>query len=368
MSIWIDGKNPALYSGGISAWLKGLMSNFDQGELSEVVFVSPRAGNNTIYPDIEMNRRYLPWFSFLPSKFRHLIYDKLTFRLFTKIGGAKLIFSPYFDLSVPKSSQLIITIHDLCYLEVPELYSKLQVLYYTRALRRNMGRAMAIVTVSQSSKQSISSNLQIDPTKILVVPNRLDDEFANYQPSHSEVDHVRSQLASGMKIILYTSGFENRKNIPGLIQALSQMLDSGSQFQLVVTGDNKNQWLKLLGPDSVLLKRISFVGFLTLRELKKLYCAADVVVYPSLSEGFGRACLEAINAGTPLACSDLPVFHEVAGSYAEYFSPSDPKEMANALNRALVLDRKSQVKPSSTSNFDDLKTLKTLIFGKSQTE
>lgn len=362
MSIWIDGKNPALYSGGISAWLKGLILNFDQSEMSKIVFVCPRAGNDEIFMDLNIEQISLPWFLFLPNKLRHLIYDKVTFKLVTKLKGPKIVFSPYFDLSVPKSTPLIITIHDLCYLEVPELYSKLQVIYYTRALRRNISRAIAIVTVSQSSKQAILSNLQINPAKILVIPNQLDDEFANYHPSQTEIDNLKWELANGMSIILYTSGFENRKNIHNLIKALRQLSDSGSQFKFVVTGETKTQWMKLLNNDLALLNRIKFVGFLTLKDLKKLYCAADVVVYPSKSEGFGRACLEAINAGTPLACSNLPVFHEVAGNYAEYFSPSNPKEIASALSKALLGGRKNVSKPNSKMDVEDLETLKNLIF------
>lgn len=365
MSIWIDGKNPALYSGGISAWLNGLLLRFDEKLLSRIVLVSPNAGNSKIYPELKVNRLNIPWLGFLPSKFRHFVYDQITFRLFVKFKRVHLVFSPYFDLSVPKQVRLIITVHDLCYLEVPNLYSKIQVSYYKRALMRNVDRAIAIVTVSQSSKQSLVSKLKIDPSKILVIPNRLDDEFAHHIPNDNEVNDLKQRLANGEKMILYTSGFENRKNIPNLIQALRELLSSGLHFRLVVTGESKVQWMSLLGHDLALIERITFVGFLSIKDLKKFYCAADVVVYPSLSEGFGRACLEAMNAGTPLACSKLPVFQEVAGNYAQYFSPSNSKEIANAIKIAIQQGRRVDSKPFFASNNEDFEALQSLIFGKS---
>ncbi len=74
------------------------------------------------------------------------------------------------------------------------------------------------------------------------------------------------------------------------------------------------------------------------------YYAADTVVYPSLCEGFGRVCLEAMEAGTPIACSDLPVMREVAGDYACWFDPFDNLSIVAAIEKALAEKRKEVVR------------------------
>jgi len=97
-----------------------------------------------------------------------------------------------------------------------------------------------------------------------------------------------------------------------------------------------------------LLSRVVFSGFLTNQELKTAYLAADMVVSPSLSEGYGRSCLEALATGTPLACSDIPVFHEVAEGHAFYFDPHHPHLIAAGIEQALNRPRQeSFIKDSS---------------------
>src|SRR5690606_20071013 len=58
---------------------------------------------------------------------------------------------------------------------------------------------------------------------------------------------------------------------------------------------------------------------------------ARVLVTASKAEGFGLPVLEAMSAGTPVALSDIPVFHEVAGPHAEYFDPDSPEDAARAI-------------------------------------
>ena len=54
-------------------------------------------------------------------------------------------------------------------------------------------------------------------------------------------------------------------------------------------------------------------------ELHCLYTHAHAVVMPSIYEGFGLPVLEALSHGQPLICSDLPVFHEIAGVLRPFF-------------------------------------------------
>jgi glycosyltransferase involved in cell wall biosynthesis len=79
-------------------------------------------------------------------------------------------------------------------------------------------------------------------------------------------------------------------------------------------------------------------------EIQLAYAAADAVVYPSLCEGFGRVCLEAMEAGTPLACSDLSVMREVADDYACWFDPYDIGSIVAAIEKALFQNRTSVVR------------------------
>ena len=66
-------------------------------------------------------------------------------------------------------------------------------------------------------------------------------------------------------------------------------------------------------------------------DLSTLYAHATGVVSPSLYEGFGLPLVEAMRAGTPLACSDIPVFQEVSGGHASFFDPLSEEAIGDAL-------------------------------------
>jgi glycosyltransferase involved in cell wall biosynthesis len=93
------------------------------------------------------------------------------------------------------------------------------------------------------------------------------------------------------------------------------------------------------GGDASAASRVTFLGRLTAPELETCYVAADAVVYPTLCEGFGRVCLEAMMAGTPLACSHLPVLREFAADYPHYFNPYNISSIAEGIERALASGR-----------------------------
>jgi glycosyltransferase involved in cell wall biosynthesis len=203
-------------------------------------------------------------------------------------------------------------------------------------MKMNAKRSNLIITVSQTSKNQISKYLNIPESKILVLPNVIDNEFNSYLPSRIEIERFRSNYVNFRKIILYTGGFENRKNIPMLLSAIKEINTSGFNIALVVTGLGSEKWKSAIAKENLDRKYLSFLGSLTSQELKIAYKSVDAVVYPSLSEGFGRSCIEAIACETPLICSDIPVFREVAGDYPFYFDPKDLQSLVATINQALT--------------------------------
>ena len=78
------------------------------------------------------------------------------------------------------------------------------------------------------------------------------------------------------------------------------------------------------------------LGFISNSNLKIAYESVDVVVYPSRSEGFGRSCIEAMYTNTPLACSNIEVFKEVAADYPKYFNPLDHLDISEKIKLAMM--------------------------------
>jgi glycosyltransferase involved in cell wall biosynthesis len=335
MTIWVDGKNPALYSSGISHWLHDLLYDFDSNLLSDIQLIIPKISEERIYPDLKLRSVDLWWPKALPRKIGQLLYDNILFGRAAKKAKPGVIFSPYFDVLMPKRIPSLITVHDLCYIEAAESYPFLQRTYFNIQMKRNLRRAKKVVTVSQSSKNLLVSLTGVSAERIIVVENTLSSEFFEHQPTPTEISDLRRRIGSASHYVLYTGGFENRKNIPNLLQALKELNKDSPKVILVVSGNQEKQWVAHIGSDSNLLANIYFTGYLSDADLKTAYLACDVVVAPSISEGFGRSCLEGITTGTPLACSDIPVFREVAGAHGIYFDPKKSGQIVSGIQRAI---------------------------------
>ena len=367
MNIWIDSKNAIFQNSGISQWLKTLLIGIAEDKRDKFTLISP-SQNKIPFPELNFAHRLLPWLAFVPRRISTLIYDLFIFRSLARLNRPDLIFSPYFDVLMPKNIKSIITIHDLCFIEAAYQYSFLRRNYFVNLMKINLKRSSLIFTVSESSKKAIESFLGVANEKIVVLPNELDIDFKSYEPTEAEIAEFRHTHEIGTKLVLYTGGLENRKNIPRLLKVLDDLNSVDKRIKLLISGSPNKRWLEVIGEKRLASSQVSFLGFLNPTELKIAYSAVDAVIYPSLSEGFGRACIEAMNSGTPLICSDLPVFREVSGGYATYFDPKDELSLKSSLDTVVNSTRtpsKAQI------NFKDVDTAKLfrssieLLIGKS---
>ena len=80
--------------------------------------------------------------------------------------------------------------------------------------------------------------------------------------------------------------------------------------------------------------------------LRRLYESCTALLAPSFGEGFGLPLLEAARHNLPILCRDLPVFREVAGEYAVYFSGSDPASLTGAIRSWLDARRHGAIPAS----------------------
>jgi glycosyltransferase involved in cell wall biosynthesis len=120
---------------------------------------------------------------------------------------------------------------------------------------------------------------------------------------------------------------EPRKNLALAIRAFRRM----PQADLVVIGyAGATHRLRNL-PGNVRL-----AGYVEEHEKAALIAEAHGVIMPSFAEGFGVPIIEALAANTPVLCSDIPVFREVAGDLADYFDPFSTESMCASVTRAIA--------------------------------
>lgn len=343
--IIIDTKNLALYGGGIAHWFAPLLAAWVEHR-PDVRFqllgpdfrqdFLPRSGNWEHVP--------LAWPQWLPRPFRHPWYDNMLFPSAVARLRPDLVMSPYHDVRMPKGVPSVVGVHDLCLDELAGVYPARIRGYYLAMLRTNLRRASHVFTVSQTSRHKLVERYGIPAERISVVYNTASHHFAASVNGDAIVDFKSRHVLQG-RFLLYTGGSEFRKNMERFVQAFSALAASHTDLTLLTTGNPDARWLAALEsvPDAT-KDRVRFAGKLSDSDLRLAYAAADSVVYPSLCEGFGRVCLEAMEAGTPLACSDLPVMREVASDYACWFDPYDVKAIADAIEKTLAQSRRACVR------------------------
>ncbi len=340
MRVLVDCKNFALYGGGIAHWFAPLLAAWVEHR-PDVCFqllgpdfrqdFLPRSGN--------WEHVSLAWPQWLPRSFRHPWYDNVLFPHATARLRPDLVMSPYHDVRMPKGVPSVIGVHDLCLDEMVDVYPARIRGYYLAMLRNNLCRAAHVLTVSQTSRHKLAERYGVPMDRISVVYNAASHHFAASVSADDIMNFKCHHNAQG-RFLFYSGGSEYRKNVERLAQAFATLVDRDGNLTLLVTGNPDARWHDaLVSIPNAVRGRVRFLGKLSDRDLRLAYAAADVVVYPSLCEGFGRVCLEAMEAGAPLACSDLAVMREVAGDYPCYFDPYSVQSIAETIAMALTRHR-----------------------------
>jgi glycosyltransferase involved in cell wall biosynthesis len=179
--------------------------------------------------------------------------------------------------------------------------------------------------------------------------------------------HLRPHKSNPTQLpyILSVATLEHRKNLPILLQACEILWNEGLDFDLLLAGQPREGFT--LPPNKRTQNRIHCLGYVDEAALPSYFSNALCTVYPSLYEGFGLPVLEAMQCGSPVLASDIPVLRETGADAALYAPPNEPNAWAAALKslleneaererrRALGLARAAEFSWAKTAN--SMKTL-----------
>ena len=145
-----------------------------------------------------------------------------------------------------------------------------------------------------------------------------------------------------MPFALFVGRRKGYKNFQTLLEAVRLPTWPASLSLLLAGPPLDDTELKQLA-DLGIAEKVHGLGFVSDADLGQLYSAARCFIFPSLMEGFGIPVLEAQTHGCPAVLSDIPVFHEVAGSGAVFFDARNPQSLAEAVVRACEPDVRWQL-------------------------
>ncbi|WP_411845344.1 glycosyltransferase family 1 protein [Roseibacillus persicicus] len=222
---------------------------------------------------------------------------------------------------------ILVTAHDIFPLYCNEGLSVRQKNRFRRTLD-NLHHADMIFSVSEFSKGDLVEKLGLDAEKILVNPLGVHPCF---QPNGPRVTGV----AQGRLTVLSVGTTGPRKNLESLPKIFKEVSRTFSNVTLVRIGPKLNEDLlkslqEILGVEGVIE-----LGRVDEDDLVKWYNTADVLILPSLFEGFGLPALEAMACGCPVVSSHSASLTEVGGDSVTYFDPNDSRGGGEALVKVL---------------------------------
>lgn len=267
-----------------------------------------------------------------------------------------VVFSPMQMMgSAGRRYRLILTLHDLIYYTnrtPPRDFSwavrlgwRVYHLSYL-PVRLLLRRADAVVTGSHTTRQELLDS-RIYDGDITVI--------------RSAVDHPEGEGRSAprQRTLVYMGSFMPYKNVETLARGM-QLLPGYTLHLLSRSTPREEARLNALAPTGSLV----FHGGVSDERYRELLADATALVSASRQEGFGIPLVEAMRAGTPIVVSDIPVFHEIGGTAAGYFSPDDAAAFAarvRELEPAAEWERRSSASVVASRDFSWDVSARTLL-------
>ncbi len=248
----------------------------------------------------------------------------------------------------------VLTVHDCAPIRCPYENSPQERIAFTTSMKSALKTCTRAIAVSEAMRTDVEELFPEAVGKISVVRHGVADAF---KPSeHHKQELVAEKYGYSRPALLYIGNNKRHKNLIELFNGYARAENMIHGVGLVLAGygcvhlARHKRCMTELG----ITDKITWIGEVLEEDLPDVISSATAFVMPSRYEGFCLPIAEAMACGTPVACSDIREFHEVAGDSATYFQASDPESIAQAIvtvvndnivrnrNRASGLERVQQ--------------------------
>lgn len=226
----------------------------------------------------------------------------------------------------------VVTIHDLAVYDQPDTFTKTFAFYFRKIIASACYRATRLITSTQFVADQIRNQFPETSNRISVVPYGVSTEFLNQEDS--EITEFKARWTLPDRFILDVATIEPRKNILTLLNAYAiYRRRSSSPLPLIIAGKDGFQAsvIKKRSRESDIEGAVRFLGYVSTRDIVRLYHLATMLVFPSLYEGFGLPILEAMASRCPVIASNVTSLPEVCGDAALLVNPMSTTAISAAM-------------------------------------
>jgi glycosyltransferase involved in cell wall biosynthesis len=222
-----------------------------------------------------------------------------------------VLFNPGFTAPLLSGCPMVTVFHDLQHKRHPEYFRWFDLPFWDFFVWASARRSRGAIAVSQATADDLQ---RYYGRSAQVIHHGVEREFLEIALRR----HPKNYL-------LCVSTTHPHKNLERLLRVHAQMKNAPKLILTGVRGFAAQEIESLAGAS------VQIAGWVPRSDLYGLYRAALGFIYPSTFEGFGMPVLEAMAAGVPVACSDIPPLREIARSTVHFFDPAIDREIRDAL-------------------------------------
>ena len=302
--------------GGTEIYLRNLLAAL--GEIDSVnqyvVFTNRETGPDLVpdQPNFVYAQQPLRA-SFRPAR---IVWEQVALPFAVRKHRLDILFNPGFTAPIACDCPMVTVFHDLQHKRHPEYFRWFDLPFWTFFLWASAKQSRGLIAVSAATRDDLQRYYGVGAA---VIHHGVEWQFFEIAKRRQPRDYL-----------LCVSTSHPHKNLGRLLRVSKQMKELPG---LVVTGVRgfAAKEVEKLAAGSVRL-----MGWIPRDQLYELFRGARGFIYPSTFEGFGMPVLEAMAAGIPVACSDIPPLREIAGTTVHYFDPSSEAAIQDALQRLVA--------------------------------
>jgi len=277
---------------------------------------------------IKQNIKYIPIWYTRNDLLAQVIWEKYIIPREASELKADLVWSPHPTVSYIPNIRHIMTVHDVIYWRLPEYIPNWRVRLYVKLLKYAITKANKIITISKFSAQEIESVFGISSKNIPIIT-----------PASPRFNTNKINPITNGKYLFYEGGLDIRKNVPKLIEAFSLIADKYPKLKLYIAGNYFKSPIIPNLPELIkqynLQDKVQLLGYISDEDMTSYIKYAEVLVYPSLYEGFGIPILEGFGLGTPVITSNIGAMSEIGGEAVIQVNPVSAQSIAKGIESLL---------------------------------
>ncbi len=276
------------------------------------------------------------------SNWAKLRFEQWQFPQACRALRADLAHVPYWAPPLSSPAPIIVTIHDIIPVLMPEYQRGRAARLYTALVSAAARGVTLALTDSDASARDIQQHLGLPAEKIRTIYLAAGPA---YQPTGDwrVDDPIREKYGLQEGYVFYVGGFDRRKNLRALLSAWTWPAGSiGQNYPLVIAGQLPTpdglmfEDLPALARELEVADTVKFIGPVDEADKPALYRGATVFAYPSRYEGFGLPPLEAMASGVPVVTTTGGSLPEVVESAGYLLPPDDTRNFGAAIITIVV--------------------------------